>query len=121
LANTFEAVLGALYLEKGIDFCRSFLNKVLFYKVDEIVRNQEYKDAKSKFQETAQEKFGITPEYKVIDSWGPDHDKTFKVGVFLGAKQMGVGEGRSKQKAEQNAAEDAIKGILEDKEVVLES
>jgi len=121
LANTFEAVLGALYLEKGIDFCRSFLNKVLFYKVDEIVRNQEYKDAKSKFQETAQEKFGITPEYKVLDSWGPDHDKTFKVGVFLGAKQMGVGEGRSKQKAEQNAAEDAIKGILEDEEVVLES
>jgi ribonuclease-3 len=113
LANTFEAVLGALYLEKGLEFCKEFLLKNLFYKIDEVVENQEYKDAKSKFQESAQEKFGITPEYKVIESWGPDHDKTFKVGAFLGNKQWGLGEGRSKQRAEQQAAENALEAILE--------
>ena len=115
LANTFEAVLGALYLEKGLDFCKEFLLKNLFSKIDDVVKNNEYKDAKSKFQEKAQEKFGITPDYKVIESWGPDHDKTFKVGVFLGNKQFGLGEGRSKQKAEQHAAENALESILEAK------
>jgi ribonuclease-3 len=112
LANTFEAVLGALYLEKGLKFCKDFLLNNLFYKIDDVVKNQEYKDAKSKFQENAQEKFGITPEYKVIESWGPDHDKTFKVGAFLGNKQWGLGEGRSKQRAEQQAAESALQAIL---------
>lgn len=111
LANTFEAVLGALYTEKGLDFCREFLKDNLFYKIEDLVNNQEYKDAKSKFQEKAQEKFGVTPEYKVIESWGPDHDKTFKVGAFLGSKQWGLGEGRSKQKAEQHAAETALEAI----------
>ena len=113
LANTFEALLGALFTEKGLDFCRSFLEKELFYKIDQVIENQEYKDAKSKFQEAAQEKFGVTPEYKVMDAWGPDHDKIFKVGAFLSNKQWGGGEGRSKQKAEQSAAEDALKKILE--------
>jgi len=115
LANTFESVLGALYLEKGLDFCKEFLLKNLFYKIDEVVKNQEYKDAKSKFQEKSQEMFGITPEYKVMESWGPDHDKTFKVGAFLGNKQYGLGDGRSKQKAEQAAAENALKNVLEAK------
>lgn len=115
LANTFEAVLGAIYLDKGIEACQEFLLKNLFYKIDEVVNNQEYKDAKSKFQEKSQEKFGITPEYKVVESWGPDHDKTFKVGVFLGNKQYGLGEGRSKQKAEQQAAENGLATILEGK------
>jgi ribonuclease-3 len=113
LANTFEAVLGALYVEKGLEFCKEFLIKNLFYKIDDVVANQEYKDAKSKFQERSQEKFGITPEYKVIESWGPDHEKTFKVGAFLGNKQWGLGEGRSKQKAEQQAAENALEALLE--------
>lgn len=112
LANTFEAVLGALYLEKGLKFCKEFLLDSLFYKIDEVVENQEYRDAKSKFQECAQEKFGITPEYKVIESWGPDHDKTFKVGAFLGNKQWGLGEGRSKQRAEQQAAESALEAVV---------
>ena len=116
LANTFEAVLGALYTEKGLDFCREFLKENLFYKVADLVKNHEYKDAKSKFQEAAQDKFGITPEYKVMESWGPDHDKTFKVGAFLGAKQWGLGEGRSKQKAEQQAAETALEAILKGKD-----
>lgn len=115
LANTFEAVLGALFKEKGIEYCKEFLQDSLFYKIDEVVENQQYKDAKSKFQEKSQEKFGVTPEYKVIESWGPDHDKTFKVGAFIGNKQWGLGEGRSKQKAEQQAAETALVAILENK------
>src|SRR3989344_3883548 len=108
LANTFEAVLGALYLQNGLEFCRDFVNKELLYKVDEIIKKEAYKDAKSKYQEIAQEKFGITPTYEVIDSWGLDHDKTFKVGVYLGKDMKAVGEGRSKQKAEQNAATAAL-------------
>ncbi len=108
LANTFEAVLGAIYLEKGLKFCQKFVEKELLYKIDEIVENESYKDAKSKFQEMAQEKLSITPSYEILESWGQDHDKTFKVGVFLDKDEYGVGEGKSKQKAEQKAAKAAI-------------
>ena len=114
LANTFEAVLGALFLEKGLDTCRDFVKRELLYKVESIIENEKYKDAKSKFQELAQEKFGVTPTYEVIDSWGLDHDKTLKVGVYLGKELKAAGEGRSKQKAEQNAASaalDNMKGV----------
>jgi len=105
LANTFEAVLGALFLEKGIEVCRKFVNKNLFYKIAEIVKNSTYKDSKSIFQEIVQEKFNLTPKYDVIDSWGADHNKTFKVGVYVGKELFGEGEGGSKQKAEQGAAQ----------------
>lgn len=108
LANTFEAVLGALYLDQGLDKCREFLTKELFGKITELVNGDEYKDAKSKFQELAQEKYGVTPVYQVIDSWGPDHEKMFKVGVFINKENWGVGDGKSKQKAEQSAAENAL-------------
>ncbi len=108
LANTFEAVLGALYIEKGLEFCKLFVEKELLYKIDNVIKEQKYKDAKSVFQEKAQEKFGITPAYKIEDSWGPDHEKNFKVGVFLNDKLWGEGQGKSKQKAEQNAAENAL-------------
>ncbi|HOD01271.1 MAG TPA: ribonuclease III [bacterium] len=111
LANTFEAVLGALYLEKGFDFCRKFLEKELFYKIEKVIEEEKYKDAKSLFQEKAQEKYGITPTYKIEDSWGPDHEKNFKVGVFLDNDLWGEGRGKSKQKAEQDAAEKALKKI----------
>jgi ribonuclease III len=111
LANTFEAVLGALYVTKGIEFCRSFVEKELFYKVTDIINEEKYKDAKSMFQETAQDKTGITPLYKVVDSWGADHDKTFKVGVYLDKTLYGEGEGSSKQRAEQNAAKNALDKI----------
>lgn len=111
LANTFEAVLGALYLDQGIEKCKEFVVKELLYKIDEIIENEEYKDSKSMFQETAQEKTGITPNYKVIDSWGADHERTFKVGVYLNDKEYGIGEGRSKQKAEQEAAQEALDNI----------
>ncbi|HSX39419.1 MAG TPA: ribonuclease III [Candidatus Saccharimonadales bacterium] len=108
LANTFEAVLGALFLQSGLDFCRGFVEKELLHKVDNIIENEKYKDAKSKFQELAQEKRGITPTYEVMDSWGLDHEKTFKVGVYLDKDLFGTGEGRSKQKAEQQAAFSAL-------------
>ncbi len=111
LANTFEAVLGALYLERGLDRCRTFLEKELFPKIKELVESNVYKDAKSKFQELAQEKFGVTPVYQVVDSWGPDHEKTFKMSVFVGKESWGVGEGKSKQRAEQSAAENALKRL----------
>jgi ribonuclease-3 len=111
LANTFEAVLGALYIEKGLEFCKEFVAKELFYKVSDLVAHEEYKDSKSRFQEVAQERYGVTPIYQVLDSWGPDHEKTFKVGVFLSDKQWGLGEGRSKQKAEQKAALNALEKL----------
>ncbi len=108
LANTFEAVLGALYFEKGLDFCKKFVERELLYKIDDVIKREEYKDAKSLFQEIAQEKHGVTPSYKIEDSWGPDHEKSFKVGVFLGGDLWGEGQGKSKQKAEQDAAEKAL-------------
>ena len=111
LANTFEAVLGALYLEMGLESCREFVMRELFYKVNAIVENEDYKDAKSKFQESAQEKLGLTPVYQVMEAWGPDHEKMFKVGVYLGEDLWGSGEGRSKQKAEQQAANEALEKI----------
>jgi ribonuclease-3 len=113
LANTFEAVLGALFIEKGLDFCRDFVTKELFYKVEGIIEQDKYKDAKSKFQEMSQEKFGATPNYEVLESWGLDHEKTFKVGVFINKEKFGEGEGRSKQKAEQAAAVDALDKLKE--------
>jgi len=111
LANTFEAVLGALFLEKGLDHCREFATRELFYKVKDIVDNKLYKDAKSRFQEAAQNKTGLTPNYEVADAWGPDHEKMFKIAVYLGKEKYGEGEGRSKQKAEQKAAENALERI----------
>lgn len=112
LANTFEAVLGALFIEKDIAFCREFVATELFYKVEEIVQNENYKDSKSKFQELAQEKYSITPTYEVIEAWGPDHEKSFKVGVYLNKELWGTGEGKSKQKAEQQSAISALNKIL---------
>lgn len=111
LANTFEAVLGALFLDKGIDACRVLIERELLYKTEEIKAKNLYKDAKSKFQELAQDKFGVTPRYEVLDSWGLDHEKTFKVGVFIDKTSYGVGEGKSKQRAEQQAATNALDKI----------
>lgn len=111
LANTFEAVLGALYTQAGLEFCRTFVEKELLYKVDDIVREERYKDAKSKFQELAQEKLTFTPEYVLVDSWGLDHDRTFKVQVKVGNQIFGEGVGKSKQRAEMEAAANGLERL----------
>jgi ribonuclease-3 len=108
LADTFEAVIGAIYLDKGYDVAQEFIAKSLFHKTEEMVRRELWKDAKSHFQEKAQEVEGITPAYQIIGEDGPDHDKRFTVGVFLNDEKIADGEGRSKQEAEQMAAEKAL-------------
>jgi ribonuclease III len=108
LANAFEAFLGALYLDSGYKPCDEFIKKHLLKNLAEIIKEGTYKDAKSKFQEQAQEKSSITPNYKVIKESGPDHDKSFIVGVFLGEELIAEGKGSSKQEAEEAAARLAL-------------
>lgn len=108
LANTFEAVIGAIYLDQGFEKARKFIEEKLIVKLPKILETKAYIDAKSNFQELAQEKEGITPVYKVLSEEGPDHEKIFTMGVYLGEKQIGKGTGPSKQSAEQAAAGDAL-------------
>lgn len=115
LANTFEALIGALYLDQGYRTTQEFVKKHLLPKLPEIIRTGAYRDAKSVFQEIAQEKTSITPHYQVLEEWGPDHDKNFRVGVFLGRKKIAEGTGSSKQKAEISAAENALKKWSQEK------
>jgi ribonuclease-3 len=109
LANTFEAFIGALYLDSGYKICQDFIKKNLVGELPEIIEKGLYKDAKSNFQEEAQEKKGVTPVYKVLEEWGPDHAKNFIVGVYLGMELIAKGEGSSKQEAEVAAAKEALK------------
>lgn len=104
LANAFEALIGAVYLDQGYDITSEFLNKFLIPELPEILASNSWRDNKSYFQEKAQEVTGITPQYKVLREWGPDHNKHFEIGVFLGSELVAKGEGLSKQEAEQNAA-----------------
>ncbi len=108
LADALEAVIGAVYLDQGYDAAGAFIAKHLFPKVDAIVANQGFKDAKSRFQEAAQDKEGTTPRYEVLMEVGPDHDRRFTVGVFLGTQEIARGEGKAKQEAEQEAAQNAL-------------
>lgn len=108
LADTYEAFLGALYLDLGYDACVEWVKKTLLVQTDNIVRGGLFKDAKSLVQEKAQEKFQVTPSYRVISETGPDHDKLFVVGIYFGNDQVSDGSGKSKQEAETNAAKAAI-------------
>jgi len=109
LANTFESILGAIYLDsEDISICREYLQVNLFYKINTTVENDQYRDSKSTLQELTQEKLSLTPIYKIIKSEGPDHDKTFKVGVYINSELLAEGNGPSKQKAEQEAANNAL-------------
>lgn len=108
LADTFEALLGAIYLDSGLDSCRKFLDDNLYYKIDTILEAGELKDAKSLYQEVAQEKYNITPTYRVLEDDGPDHQKTFTIGVFLDSRLVSTGKGSSKRKAQQEAAQKAL-------------
>ncbi|MFA5942447.1 MAG: ribonuclease III [Candidatus Paceibacterota bacterium] len=105
LADAFEAVLGAIYLDSGYAAAEAFIAKNLYSKIDEVIAKRSYQDAKSRFQETAQEKKGITPRYETLSEEGPDHAKLFTVGVFLDTSEIARGEGQSKQEAEQAAAQ----------------
>lgn len=109
LANTFEALLGAIYIDKNYKTIVSFLEKNLFPKIEKIIEKKLWIDAKSFFQEKAQDVAGITPTYKVIKEWGPDHAKNFLVGVYLNGDLIAEGEGDSKQDAEQSAALHGLK------------
>ncbi len=108
LANALEALIGAIYLDKGLEKSGIFIEHNLITHLPEILKNELYLDSKSKFQEMAQEKVGTTPNYKVLKEWGPDHDKEFTMGVYLDKKLAGKGSGPSKQTAEQSAAADAL-------------
>lgn len=111
LANTFEAVLGSIYIDQGFDKCKELVNRVLISKIDNIVKNRLDIDNKTKIQELAQAKFKLTPTYQVVEEHGPDHDKTFVVIVKIGDKTIGRGKGGSKQKAEEAAAEKGVEYI----------
>lgn len=108
LANVFEAMVGAIYLDSGFDAAKAFISRTLFGLIDEIVEKKLWQDAKSYFQELAQEKVGITPMYETIREEGPDHSKTFTVGVYLASELVAQGIGASKQEAEQEAAREAL-------------
>ncbi len=108
LANTFEAFLGAFYLDQGFEKPREFIEKHLIKELPQILKEGSYKDAKSLFQEKSQEKVSITPSYKVVKEWGPDHAKSFVVGVYLNKEKVAEGEGLSKQEAEVAAAENGL-------------
>lgn len=108
LANAFEAVIGAIYLDGGYEPARKFIADQLFHKSDDVVEKRLWQDPKSRFQEIAQEKEGTTPTYQMLDQFGPDHDKRFVVGAYLKQEIVARGEGRSKQEAQQQAAENAL-------------
>ena len=111
LADTFEALLGAIYLDGGISQAKSFLEKALFPHIQKLLSKKNLKDPKSLFQEMIQEKIKTSPEYQVLEEKGPDHAKKFKVGVFVDKQVYGTGTGKSKQKAEEMAAKAAIEKI----------
>lgn len=110
LANAVEAIIGAIYMDQLYDAAANFISNHILDVIDieEIVANRSWLDAKSRFQEVAQEKVGRTPSYQTLKEVGPDHNKQFTLGVFLGDVQIATGTGASKQEAEQKAAEKAL-------------
>jgi ribonuclease-3 len=109
LANSFEAIVGSIFLDQGLEEASKFIKKNLIVKLEKILKEKSYVDPKSLLQEVVQDLEGVTPSYDVLEEVGPDHDKTFTIGVFVGEKLWGKGVGPSKQAAQQSAAEDAIK------------
>lgn len=109
LANTLESLIGAIYLDQGFSVAHTFIDKMILANLEDIVEKGLHVDAKSKLQELAQERFGVTPNYRVISDSGPDHNKLFEVGAFIEEDLIGSGTGSSKQKAEQSAAAASLK------------
>ncbi|MFH0956118.1 MAG: ribonuclease III [Candidatus Falkowbacteria bacterium] len=109
LANATEAIIGALYLDQGIRPAKKFVKAFILSKLDNILKNKLYLDPKSKFQEKAQEVYGVTPHYKVLSESGPDHAKEFVVGLYLNNELISRGKGTSKQEAQVVAADEGLK------------
>lgn len=114
LANAMEAIIGAIYIDQGYDSAKKFVLDNVVVKLKDILENKLYLDAKSYFQEKAQENEKVTPSYKVMKEWGPDHDRNFIIGVYLGDELVAEGEGTSKQEAQREAAKKGleVKGWL---------
>ncbi len=111
LANTYEAVIGAIYLDQGYEASRDFIQKSLLVTFEEILATGSWMDSKSHLQELVQSVEGQTPSYRVMSEEGPDHDKTFNIGVFVNGKLLGQGSGASKQIGQQKAADMALKKL----------
>ncbi len=111
LANAFEAIIGAIYLDSGYAAAEAFIAKNLYAKIDAIIATGSHQDAKSRFQEIVQKNKSITPIYKILSEEGPAHEPSFTVGVFIGPDEIARGEGRSKREAEQAAAEVGLKSM----------
>ncbi len=109
LANTVESLIGAIYLDQGYDVSHKFIDEFIIARLENILQQKLHIDAKSHFQELAQAKLNITPEYKLISEDGPDHDKQFTMGAYLEEELVDKGTGTSKQKAEQDAARNALR------------
>jgi ribonuclease III len=109
LANAFESIVGAIYLDQGYDPAKKFIEENLLIHLPKIIEDKTYIDSKSMFQERAQEFAGVTPRYKVLAESGPDHNKKFIVGVYLEKELVAKGEGYSKQEAQSTAAEEGLK------------
>jgi len=109
LANTFEALIGAIYLDRGYAAADKFIKKNILSRVDDVISKKLFRDPKSLFQERAQEAHGVTPKYEVLKEWGPDHNKHFIVGVYIGKELVAEGEGPSKQEAQASAAEEGLR------------
>lgn len=109
LANTLEALIGAIYLDKGYDVAHTFIHEFILKRLEEILAKGLHIDAKSRFQELSQDLLSVTPEYRVITEEGPDHNKSFTMGAYIGEELIAEGKGSSKQKAEQDAAQAALK------------
>lgn len=108
LANAFEALIGAIYLEKGYKAADKFIQDNILSKLEGILEAGSWRDPKSHLQEVSQSIDGMTPQYKVIEEIGPDHEKIFTLGVYVGSELMGTGTGHSKQIAQQDAAKAAL-------------
>lgn len=109
LANAMEALIGAIYLDKGIDPAHKFIDAFVMTNLDEVLKTKSYKDAKSELQELVQERFKLTPTYRLVTEEGPAHRRVFTMGVYFGDKMIAQGEGASKQDAEIDAAKNALK------------
>ena len=109
LADCFEAVIGAIYLDQGYEKAREFIDKHILVKIDTVLEEGTWRDPKSYVQELSQKYDGVTPIYKTMKEEGPDHDKTFTVGLYVNGKLKGIGTGHYKQEAQTNAAREGVK------------